>query len=44
MEELLEEYKEGLIDMGNPPEEVEGITIDNPFFKKWASLVLAETK
>ena len=44
MEQLLENYKEDLIDMGNSPEEVECITIDNPFFKEWVSWVLAENK
>lgn len=35
-EELLEEYKEGLIEMGATPEEVKDISVDNPFFIEWA--------
>lgn len=35
-EELLEEYKEGLIEMGATPEEVKDISGDNIFFIEWA--------
>lgn len=35
-EELLEEYKEELIEMGATPEEVKDISGDNIFFIEWA--------
>lgn len=35
-EELLEDYKEGLVEMGATPEEVKDISVDNILFIEWA--------
>jgi len=35
-EDMLKDYKEGLVEMGQSPQEVEKIGLDNPFFIAWA--------
>lgn len=40
MEQLLNDYKEGLIEMGATAEEVEFISVENPFFRDWVEEVV----